>query len=741
MTRRYDFTTGPTTDTLPTGDAPTNDSDLTTKEYVDNNFIPQSEGVVEDFLDFTEVAAPASPSAGSLRVFAKSDKKLWTKNSDGIESQVGSGSGGGSFNYVTNPSAETDAETGVTVASSGFTVTRGTTEATFSDHYFEIDGNTTINKTVDWSLDTLQQKHHGQLMRFSARVKLALDSGSSGVYKIGVHDGSAYLSGTELTLTDGANTLWEALFPLDTAETYTVRLECTTAGDEDDVIYVDDVTISPELTVAGPSGTPWKSRTPLVADFDNSDDLTLDAVSYFRWRESGEAVEIDAYYVFSSDGTSSGNFAVSKATLESIVGATLTTERAIGSVEGIKAGTGAANIICIWSGSEIFFYSDSQTSAIDGNEFGTTSGRLSQVRYRIVIPVPEWAGSVTTYQNSGVEYASVGGTWDAASTTTVYGPSGQAMGGALTAGRLKTITWQNDIKSTDIIQVQFSQDQVNWFDAVGARIGPSEAMVLNAFNAAGTNASGVSWYKGAAANQTIVRFEQHMNMANDDSPAVDWPSSEAYWRVVKCSNPIGIGTGLATATQPGAVTLQQLPPSGSVSMFAGATAPAGWLLCDGSAISRASYADLFAAIGTTWGVGDGSTTFNIPNLVGKFVRGADGAGPELGATQGDATAVNGLSATGTFASSSHTHSDGSLVARVNPGSENQLNVDRVSTSTWTAEERYTGLTSSGSGGGQVSGAKVAGNTGTPSATSSPSLSSSDSETRPANVGLHYIIKT
>ena len=60
-----------------------------------------------------------------------------------------------------------------------------------------------------------------------------------------------------------------------------------------------------------------------------------------------------------------------------------------------------------------------------------------------------------------------------------------------------------------------------------------------------------------------------------------------------------------------------IAPAGIVSAFAGKTAPSGWLKCDGSAISRTLYADLFAAIGTLYGAGDGSTTFNLPNLIGR----------------------------------------------------------------------------------------------------------------------------
>ena len=61
-------------------------------------------------------------------------------------------------------------------------------------------------------------------------------------------------------------------------------------------------------------------------------------------------------------------------------------------------------------------------------------------------------------------------------------------------------------------------------------------------------------------------------------------------------------------------------------MFAGNTIPAGWLLCDGSAVSRTDYAKLFSAIGTTWGAGDGSTTFNLPNSIGRFAEGAATSG-------------------------------------------------------------------------------------------------------------------
>ncbi len=62
---------------------------------------------------------------------------------------------------------------------------------------------------------------------------------------------------------------------------------------------------------------------------------------------------------------------------------------------------------------------------------------------------------------------------------------------------------------------------------------------------------------------------------------------------------------------------------GSVTAFAMPTPPEGWLVCDGSAVSRTDYADLYAAIGTVWGDGDQIATFNLPDLRGEFVRGFD----------------------------------------------------------------------------------------------------------------------
>ena len=89
-----------------------------------------------------------------------------------------------------------------------------------------------------------------------------------------------------------------------------------------------------------------------------------------------------------------------------------------------------------------------------------------------------------------------------------------------------------------------------------------------------------------------------------------------------------------SASEVGAVPVM----AGIVQMYAGSTAPSGWLMCDGSAVSRTTYSALFAVIGTTYGTGDGSTTFNLPDFRNNFPVGA-GSTYSLNSKGGSADAI------------------------------------------------------------------------------------------------------
>lgn len=111
-----------------------------------------------------------------------------------------------------------------------------------------------------------------------------------------------------------------------------------------------------------------------------------------------------------------------------------------------------------------------------------------------------------------------------------------------------------------------------------------------------------------------------------------------------------------------------LLPPGVMLPYGGTSAPAGFLLCDGSIVSRATYADLFAAIGENFGEGDGSTTFHLPDPRGEFLRGTDsgtGRDPDAGSRTASNTGGNtgdnvGSKQLGAFSSHSHTATTGAI---------------------------------------------------------------------------------
>ena len=113
--------------------------------------------------------------------------------------------------------------------------------------------------------------------------------------------------------------------------------------------------------------------------------------------------------------------------------------------------------------------------------------------------------------------------------------------------------------------------------------------------------------------------------------------------------------------------INSIVPSGVLMPYGGGSAPTGFLLCDGSAVSRSTYSNLFSAIGTTYGSGNGSTTFNIPDLRGRVIAGQDDMGGssanrltnQSGGLNGDTLGATGGAETHTLTTAqlaSHTHS-------------------------------------------------------------------------------------
>jgi microcystin-dependent protein len=162
-------------------------------------------------------------------------------------------------------------------------------------------------------------------------------------------------------------------------------------------------------------------------------------------------------------------------------------------------------------------------------------------------------------------------------------------------------------------------------------------------------------------------------------------------------------------------------PTGAIMAFAMTTLQFGWMECNGAAISRTTYAGLFALIGTTYGAGDGVTTFNLPDLRGYFPRGWDnGRGIDPGRTFGSSQSDAFRSHNHTFSGNAlppHNHyyvftDDVNSPPGSNPSSSNSPN---------NATAYYSSAVSAGTPTGSIS-------------------STGGSETRPFNVAIMYCIK-
>lgn len=171
------------------------------------------------------------------------------------------------------------------------------------------------------------------------------------------------------------------------------------------------------------------------------------------------------------------------------------------------------------------------------------------------------------------------------------------------------------------------------------------------------------------------------------------------------------GTDVKLADSGNVTSSSKLVIPGTIISFGGTVAPTGYLSCDGSAVSRSTYSLLYAAIGTTWGSGDGSTTFNVPNLANMFLRGS------------------GTSAVGVYEADSylnHTH------GVTDPGHSHTMTSSldvKVDTSGAENSPHNVGATSTFSTNSNTTGISV--NTSTTGGT----------ETRPVNKRVLYVIKT
>lgn len=216
-----------------------------------------------------------------------------------------------------------------------------------------------------------------------------------------------------------------------------------------------------------------------------------------------------------------------------------------------------------------------------------------------------------------------------------------------------------------------------------------------------TPGDSVTLIVGASSWMPLYTSEMKAGVDPDRMPSASMLSSGAFREVMDTTG-AGIAGELVALSAAGALPSGiRILPAGLILPYGGSTAPSGWYECDGTTRSRTTDADLFAAIGTNYGAGDGSTTFTLPDFRGEFIRGWDhgrGADPDAASRTGGDTV--GSTQSGEIAA--HTHG---VAASGTP-------------------------TTVQGGAGAAGGSSVGGTSG----------STGGNETRPRNVAAMFIIK-
>jgi microcystin-dependent protein len=316
--------------------------------------------------------------------------------------------------------------------------------------------------------------------------------------------------------------------------------------------------------------------------------------------------------------------------------------------------------VTIPNGSTYFLY-------VDGTDARQITGSMAAQNANAV-SITGGSISGATVSNSSLSNVSVVAN---ASSLSVRDSDGSntlsiAVGSNLTSNTVLTLT----TGATSNRTLDISASNVTISTAGAALIDDADASAQRTTLGLGTistqNANAVSITGGSIAGITDLALAD-----GGTGASLADPNANAVLGWNDTANVMGFftaGTGItinATSNTISSTVTSDIPVA-SVIPYAGTSAPTGWLLCFGQAVSRATYASLFAVVSTTYGVGDGSTTFNLPDLRGRVVAGEDDMGGtsanrltnQSGGVDGDVLGAAGGSETHTLTTAqlaAHTH--------------------------------------------------------------------------------------
>ena len=529
--------------------------------------------VISDYEDFTEIAAPATPASGKVRVYAKSDNKLYKKDSTGVEQQVGSGSGAGGINYVSNgdfgdgtitgwatyadaaattPTDGTGGSPNVTFESSSTTPLRGTYSGLFTKDASNRQGE---GVAYSFTLDAVDISKTLQITFDSTVSSGTFASGDLTIYVYDVTNG-ILITPSSINVPTGLSSQYSLCFQATTSLSYRLIFNVASTSSSAYTLRFDQVSISPIVRPMVAGRSDWQTYTPTGT-------MTTNTTYTGLYARDGCDLLGNIHMAFAGAPNS-----VTLSTISLPTGLTIDTTKLLSTTVKTKLPFSECTLKSagvFYTTSAVWYESTTAIQPTYDNGSGVATaitqaapgtianGDWVDISFRV--PIAQWSSNVTLSSTTpAIEYQSNSSSSDADDTTSfVSGASGSvgivrvsALGGL----RKKRVQFSTPIQSTDRIQLEWYDPTagiwlVNAAVVAGYATLNMGSVQVNAGNGAGAGITSVS----GSRTQLDVMFARYANYI-DPANVLQWSSTDILagtkWRVAKYSS-IG-ASELAPAT-------------------------------------------------------------------------------------------------------------------------------------------------------------------------------------------------
>jgi hypothetical protein len=503
---------------------------------------PQVASVV---LDDIAATTPGNPPAGKHKIVDRLGN-IFVRNSSGAETIIASaaGNGSGEKNYITNPSGaasvagwEIVGDLDVVRTATAAELPRENTTKTGLKITADANAQTAADYVYfDFTLDDVDAAGRVMKLRWDQKITGTYTAGQLAVVITTQADRTTAVVTPFTTAIPAQDGTFETYFLAPATATASLVIRCTGEMATDGGIVISDVVVGPNVQVQGSAIGAWKSFTPTGSWSANTTYTGF-------YREVGEDVEINVNIALAGAPTSAAltvnmptGFTINSSkmaatTSSAVLGLVSIYDAAPATYEGRILYSSISAVAVVVEKSDGTYGAYVAVTEAVPQTFAT--GDKVQLSYKV--PVNELSSNVTLANRAVELYGYTTDTWDGAGSTTAFGPAGQTMAGALTTSRAKTVTWPDNVQSTDSIDLELASTAYpnNWSKA------SSVAPLAMDSTGDATKSAGFTIASGAA-NTTVVTFNRYKTIGNDDAPAVDWANT-MIWRLRRVSGGASVG--------------------------------------------------------------------------------------------------------------------------------------------------------------------------------------------------------